>query len=127
MKRGLRDFSFAIAGFIVAFLVQEYAIQRHELIKKAEKEVQKQKIERENQILIRRLEEDFQAFQDSVIAESVRQRKQFIQERGGLGPGSNGVKTAIEQRFAAEANRVIAAKRKEVDRKIEDLKMRLDF
>jgi hypothetical protein len=115
-------------GYIASFRVQKYAIEEHERLKSIEKEALKQKIERENQILIRRLEEDFQAFKDSVIGASARQRKQFMQERGGLsGPGSSVKKEAIEQRFVTEANTLIAAKRKEIDRKIEDLKMRLDF
>jgi hypothetical protein len=125
MKISWKEFGFAVAGFIIAFLVQEYAIQRHELIKEAEKQALKQKIERENQILIRRLEEDFQAFEDSVTAVFARERKQ--EDHRLSGPGLSGLKSAIGERLDGERNRIIAAKRKEVDRKIEDLKMRLDF
>jgi hypothetical protein len=124
MKRGLRDVSFTILGFIIAFAVQEYAIQRHELIKKAEKEVLKEKIKRENQVLIKRLEEDFRAFEDSINQVFIQKKKQFIAERG---EPPDGIKQAIEMRYNAEKSRIIVEKRKEIDRKIEDLEMRLDF
>lgn len=127
MKRGLRDISFAILGFMIAFAVQEYAIQRHERIKKAEKEVLKQGIERENQILIRRLEEDFEAFKDSVTAVFVKKKKEYIKEHGLSSPGSSGLKWAMETKFDAERDGIVAKKRKEINRKIEDLEMRLDF
>jgi hypothetical protein len=125
MKISWKEFGFAVAGFIIAFLVQEYAIQRHEHIKRIEKEVLKQKIERENQILIRRIEEDFQAFEDSVTGVFVREGQQ--EDHRLSGPGLSGIKSGIKARLDAERNRIIGAKRKEVDRKIEDLKMRIDF
>jgi hypothetical protein len=124
MKRGLRDVGFAILGFIIAFAVQGYAIQRHELIKKAEKEALKEKTKRENQVLVRRLEEDFVAFEDSINQVFIQRKKQFIVERG---EPPDGVKQAIEMRLNSEKNRIIAEKRREIDRKIEDLEMRLDF
>ncbi len=124
MKIGLKEFGFTVAGFIIAFLVQEYAIQRHEHIKRAEKEVLKQKIERENQVLIRRLEEDFEAFKDSITQVLIKKKEQFVAERG---EPPDGLKQAMEMRFNAEKNRVLAKKRREIDREIEDLEMRLDF
>jgi hypothetical protein len=124
MKRGLKSFGLIFLGFISGFLVQEYAIQRHELIKKVEKEALKEKIKKENQILIRRLEEDFEALKDSITQVLLKKKEQFIGE-GGEPP--DGLKQAMEMRFNAEKNRILAEKRKEVDRKIEDLEMRLDF
>jgi len=124
MKRGLRDILFAFLGFVIAFAVQEYAIQRHEHIKTAEKEVLKQKINRENDILIRRLEEDYQVYKDSIDQVFIEKRKQFIAERGEPPEGN---KLAMDMRDKAEKNRILAKKRREIDRQIEDLKMRLDF
>ncbi len=125
MRVRWRDIAFAVAGFVVAFLVQEYAIQRHERIKKAEKEALKQRIQRENQVLIRRLEEDFEAFRDSVDQVFIKKKSEFYWSRGGEPPAST--KQAIEMQFDAEKNRILTKKRTEVDRKIEDLQLRLDF
>ncbi len=124
MKRGLRDIAFALLGFIIAFAVQEYAIQRHEHIKAIEKELLKQKINRENEILIRRLEEDYQTFKDSVDQVFIEKKNQFIAERG-VPPEGN--RQAMEMREKAEKGRILEKKRREIDRQIEDLKMRLDF
>jgi hypothetical protein len=114
-------------GYVGSFKVQKYAIEEHERLKRIEKEALKQKIERENQILIGRLEEDFQVFKDSVTVVFAIEKKQFEQDHGLLSPGSSGLRAAMEGRFDAERNRIIAAKRKEVDRRIEDLQMKLDF
>jgi len=114
-----------IIGYIGSFKVQKYAIQEHERIKRIEKEALKQKIERENQILIRRIEEDYKTFKDSVTAVYVRKKKQ--EEHRLSGPGLSGLKSAIKARLDGEKDRILAEKRKEIDRKIEDLEMRLDF
>jgi hypothetical protein len=114
-----------IIGLISGFAVQEYAIQRHKRIKRIEKEALKQKIKRENQILIRRIEEDYKAFKDSVTAVYVRKKKQ--EEHKLSGPGLSGLKSAIKARLDGEKDRILAKKRKEIDREIEDLEMRLDF
>jgi hypothetical protein len=127
MKIGWKEFGFTVAGFIIAFLVQEYAIQRHELIKKAEKDTLRQKIERENQILTRRLEEDFAAFKESVTVAYAKEKRQYAREHGLSSPGSSGIKNAVEARLDAERDRILAEKRKQIDRKIEDLEMRVDF
>lgn len=127
MKIGWREFGFTVAGFVIAFLVQEYAIQRHELIKRAEKEVLKQKIERENEILIRRLEEDFEAFKDSVTQVFIKEKKEFWAKRRRKPDRLDPADQAIEKRFKSKKDRILAKKRREIDRKIEDLKMRLDF
>jgi hypothetical protein len=124
MKRGLRDILFAFLGFVIAFAVQEYAIQRHEHIKTIEKEVLKQKIKREDEILIKRLDEDYQAYKDSIDQVFIQKRNQFIAERGEPPEGN---KLGMEMRDNAEKNRILAKKRREIDRQIEDLKMRLDF
>jgi hypothetical protein len=120
----LRDILFAFLGFIIAFAVQEYAIQRHEHIKTIEKEVLKQKIKRENEILIKRLEEDYQAYKDSVDQVFIQKRNQFIAERGEPPAGN---KLGMEMREKAEKNTILTKKKREIDRQIEDLKMRLDF
>jgi hypothetical protein len=135
VKRGWRDFGFTVIGIILGgligiysgVLVEKYSIREHERIKAEEKVILKQKIERENKILISRLEEDFQAFKDSVTAVFVGEKKQDVLDHGLMSPGSNGLRAAMEARFDAERNGIIAAKRKDIDRKIEDLKMRLDF
>jgi hypothetical protein len=128
MKISLRDLAFGFLGFamgiISGFAVQEYAIQRHETIKRLEKEVLKERIERENQVLIKRLEQDFEAFKDSIEQVFIKKKKQYIAERG---KPPDGIKQALEMRYSAEENRILAEKRKEIDRKIEDLKMKLDF
>jgi|GEM_PF-1352408 len=117
----------ATMGYVAALEVQKYAIREHERIKRVEKEVLKQKIERENQILLRRLEEDFEAFKDSVTVAFAKEKKKYIREHGLQSPGSSALKSAVEARIDAEKNRVVAERRKQVDRKIEDLEMRLDF
>jgi len=124
MKRGIRDIIFALIGFIIAFAVQEYAIQRHEHIKALEKEVLKQKIKRENEILIRRLEEDYQVFTDSIEQVLIKEEKEFIAVRGEPPPG---IKQAMKMKFDAKKRRILAKKRREIDREIEDLKLRVDF
>ncbi|MGB7062610.1 MAG: hypothetical protein WBF13_09710 [Candidatus Zixiibacteriota bacterium] len=125
MKIGWREFGFAVAGFVIAFLVQEYAIQRHELIKGGEKEALKQKIERENQILIERLEEDWEAFKDSVEQVFIKKKRDFKAEKRL--PPKDPLASGIELRFNAKRDIILTQKRKEIDRKIEDLRMRLDF
>ena len=125
MKARLKNTLLILLGFMTGFAVQEYAIQRHERIKRIEKEALKQKIERENQILIRRIEEDYETFKDSVTAVYVRKKKQ--EEHRLSGPGLSGIRSAIKTRLDAEKDRILAEKRKEIDRKIEDLEMRLDF
>lgn len=135
MKVGVKNVVFAILlaavsasmGYIAALEVQKYAIREHGRIKEAEKEALKQKIERENRILIRRLEEDFEAFRDSVTAAFVRKKKEYSREHGLQRLGSSALKHAVEARIDGKKNRVVAERRKQVDRKIEDLKMRLDF
>ncbi len=125
MKIGWREIGFTVAGFVIAFLVQEYAIQRHEVIKKAEKDALKQKIERENEVLIRRLEEDWTAFRDSVQQVFIKKKRDFKAEKRL--PPKDPLASGIELRFNAERDRILAKKREEIDRKIEDLDMRLDF
>ena len=124
MKRGIRDIIFVLLGFIIAFAVQEYAIQRHEHIKALEKELLKQKIQKEKEILIKRLEEDYQVFEDSITQILIKEEKEFIAERG---EPPSGIKHAMKMKYDAEKSRILAKKRREIDRKIEDLKIRLDF
>lgn len=125
MKTRLRDVFLILLGFVSGFAIQEYAIVRHKSINKAEKEALKQKIERENRILIGRLEEDYEAFKDSITQVFIKEKKEFYRKRGGEPP--SGAKHAIEMRFNAQKDRILAKKRKQIDREIEDLEMRLDF
>ncbi len=113
-----------VVGIVAGVVVEKYAISEHERIKNKEKEVQKQKINKENEILIRRLEEDYQTFEDSINQVFIGKKKQFIAEHGEPPEGN---KQAMEMRDKAEKNRILAKKRKEIDRQIEDLKMKLDF
>jgi len=113
-----------IFGVVVGIVVEKYALFEHERIKNKEKEVLKQKIERENEILIRRLEEDYQAFKDSIEQVLIKEEKEFIAVRGEPPPG---IKQAMKMKFDAKKRRILAKKRREIDRQIEDLKIRVDF
>jgi hypothetical protein len=125
MKNFLKNVLYiVIFGIVAGIVVEKYAISEHERIKVKEKDVQKQKINKENEILIRRLEEDYQAYKDSIDQVFIEKRKQFIAERGEPPEGN---KLAMDMRDKAEKNRMLAKKRREIDRQIEDLKLRLDF
>jgi len=125
MKNFLKNVLYiVIFGIVAGIVVEKYATSEHERIKVKEKDVQKQKINKENEILIRRLEEDYQVYKDSIDQVFIEKRKQFIAERGEPPEGN---KLAMDMRDKAEKNRILAKKRREIDRQIEDLKMRLDF
>jgi hypothetical protein len=125
MKNFLKNVLYiVIFGIVAGIVVEKYAISEHERIKVKEKDVQKQKINKENEILIRRLEEDYQAYKDSVDQVFIQKRNQFIAERGEPPAGN---KLGMEMREKAEKNTILTKKKREIDRQIEDLKMRLDF
>jgi len=125
MKNFLKNVLYiVIFGIVAGIVVEKYAISEHERIKSKEKEVQKQKINKENEILIRRLEEDYQAYKDSIDQVFIQKRNQFIAERGEPPEGN---KLGMEMREKAEINTILTKKKREIDRQIEDLKMRLDF
>ena len=125
MKDFLKIVVFGIVvGIVAGVVVEKYAIFEHERIKVKEKDVQKQKINKENEILIRRLEEDYQAYKDSIDQVFIQKRNQFIAERGEPPEGN---KLGMEMREKAEINTILTKKKREIDRQIEDLKMRLDF
>jgi hypothetical protein len=125
MKNFLKNVLYiVIFGIVAGIVVEKYAISEHERIKSKEKEVQKQKINKENEILIKRLEEDYQAYKDSIDQVFIMKKKEIVEKQGEPPAGAE---LAIKMRFDAEKSRILAKKRKEIDRQIEDLKLRLDF
>jgi len=125
MKEFVKNFLYLIIFAVVAgIVIEKYAIFEHERIKNKEKEMLKQKINRENEILIKRLEENYQAYKDSIDQVFIMKKKEIVEQ---LGEPPAGAELAIKMRFDAEKSRILAKKRREIDRQIEDLKMRLDF
>jgi hypothetical protein len=125
MKNFLKNVLYiVIFGIVAGIVVEKYAISEHERIKSKEKEVQKQKINKENEILIKRLEEDYQAYKDSIDQVFIMKKKEIVEKQGEPPAGAE---LAIKMRVDAEKSRILAKKRKEIDRQIEDLKLRLDF